>query len=71
MIEASPRSPWSPREDRSGRAAPYGAVAWYLLISRRVWLIVGPIIGRTHRRWRSICRGDVIEAVALALFRGR
>jgi hypothetical protein len=53
-----------------GRGGALGAVAWYLLIRGAVWLIVGPILGRTHPAMPLyIPEALVIEAVAFALVR--
>jgi len=38
-----------------GRGGALGAVAWYLLIRGAIWLIVGPILGRTHPAMAPIC----------------
>jgi hypothetical protein len=49
-----------------GKGGALGAVAWYLLIRGAVWLIVGPILGRTHPAMPLyIPEALVIEAVAL------
>jgi hypothetical protein len=53
-----------------GRGGALAAVAWYLVIRGAVWLIVGPILGRTHPAMALyIPEALVIEAVALALVR--
>jgi hypothetical protein len=53
-----------------GRGGALAAVAWYLVIRIGVWLIVGPILGRTHPAMALyIPEALVIEGVALALIR--
>jgi len=53
-----------------GRGGALAAVAWYLLIRGGVWLIVGPILGRTHPAMALyVPEALVIEAVALGLAR--
>jgi hypothetical protein len=53
-----------------GRGGALGAVAWYLLIRGAVWLIVGPILGRTHPAMPLyVPEALVVEAAALVLIR--
>jgi hypothetical protein len=53
-----------------GRGGALGAVAWYLLIRGAVWLIVGPILGRTHPAMPLyIPEALIVEAAALMLIR--
>jgi hypothetical protein len=53
-----------------GKGGAIGAVAFYLLIRGAVWLIVGPILGRTHPAMPLyIPEALLVEAVALALIR--
>jgi hypothetical protein len=53
-----------------GRGGALGAVAWYLLIRGAIWLVVGPILGRTHPAMPLyIPEALIVEAVALALIR--
>jgi hypothetical protein len=53
-----------------GRGGALGAVAWYLLIRGAVWLIVGPILGRTHPAMPLyVPEALLVEAIAFALIR--
>src|SRR3954469_21256510 len=53
-----------------GRGGAIGAVAWYLLIRGGVWLIVGPILGRTHPAMPLyVPEALLVEAIAFALIR--
>src|SRR3954468_16726616 len=51
-----------------GPGGALGAVAWYLVIRGAVWLIVGPILGRTHPAMPLyVPEALLVEAAALAL----
>jgi len=53
-----------------GRGGALGAVAFYLLIRGAVWLIVGPILGRTHPAMPLyVPEALLVEAIAFALIR--